>query len=298
MPTITSSSQIYYDTLVKDIVAGMAGGYLCFPFEGMKKRLQSGQLNRMDFQINNLSNKKLLTTIAPRELFRGSMPFSFSVTITTTISFACYRSLQGLPQYKESYEAGVAIASGAFAAVFGSTPVENTILVQQKRTVNPVGAVAYMLKRGVFSPWIGVKELMCREAGFAGVMFYAAPRARQIILKETNQPVLAFIGQLGTGIFGSLATHPFDTVATHRQNLEGKVGTIKAVKDLYQTGGLPAFYRGGTFRVFLFTGCALIIPKIQQVLQPLGKNSASATTKISLKNSSVHMKRPTVVTWH
>lgn len=257
----------FLPTLTSSALGGYIGGYTCFPFEGIKKRLQRGELLASDFL--NLKNGKLLTALRPQELLRGSTAFATSVTVASASSITLHSLLKKLPFYdasSSSWNISTAVGSGMLGALLGSTPVENTILVQQEKNIAPVKAMRHMLEQGLTRPWVGARELMMREAGFAGVMLYAGPAANKLVLEKTNDKGLALIGELAAGAIGALLTHPADTLATYRQKLEGKVSLLDGAKQLYSQNGLPSFFKGAIFRVFLFVGCATIIPRAAKVV--------------------------------
>ena len=254
-------------TLVSSATGGYIGGYTCFPFEGIKKRLQTGELLSSDFF--NLKNGKLLSFLHPKELLRGSTAFATCVTVASASSITFNSLIKKLPFYdanSTSWNISAAIGSGMLGAVVGSTPVENTILIQQKKTIAPIPAMKIMLSQGITRPWVGVRELMMREAGFAGVMLWAGPAANKAVLDKTNDKGLALIGELGAGAIGALLTHPADTLATYRQKLDGKISLLDGAKQLYKQNGISSFYRGAISRIGLFVGCATIIPRAANIV--------------------------------
>lgn len=269
MPTINSNTDHNsWQTVTSSIVGGAAGGFLFFPAEGLKKRLQSDKLHAADFR--NLSTGNLRQALHPRELFRGSSAFATSVMVATVTSMAFNRAIKELSFYDDSSSAHrlvAAFASGALGAIVGSTPVENTILTQQSIKKGPIPAVQHMLKQGISRPWVGVCELMARESIFAGVMLFGAPAARNYIKEKTNSDVQAELGAVGVGVIGALASHPFDTTATYRQSQDGQIPLRQAVENIYKKSGIQGFYKGGACRVILFTGCAISIPKISKIVE-------------------------------
>ena len=164
-------------TVFESALGGAIGGWVCFPWESLKKRLQRGELAPSDFR--NWANGRLIHVLHPRELYRGSGGFGAAV-MTATASSMTFNALlkEKLPGYNPHsliWQGSAAVASGMLGAVVGSTPVENMLLVQQQHRIGPSAAVKWMMQQGVFRPWVGVRELMLREAGFAGVMLFAAP---------------------------------------------------------------------------------------------------------------------------
>ncbi len=266
MPVISSNSPNNGDSFLRSMsssaVGGYLGGYVCFPFEGIKKRVQRGELHSADFF--HLSNGKLFAAIHPKELLRGSTAFATSVTVASASSMTFNSVLKKMPFYDSTSSKSnmlAAISSGMLGALVGSTPVENTILVQQERRIAPAQAMRYMLNQGITRPWVGARELMMREAGFAGVMLYAGPVANKAVLEKTDSHALAALAEIGAGIGGAILTHPADTLATWRQKKEGQISLVKGVEELYALDGAKTFFRGVGSRLFLFTGCAMVIPR-------------------------------------
>lgn len=256
MPTVEQRPDATKNLALTAISApsgGAVGAYICFPFEGIKKRLQSGQRVQLNL----------------RELFRGSTAFSGSVALNTLMAMAVKRSIECTPGYDRSsitHEAGSALGAGVVGAFVGSTPVENIILVQQLKKLGPIGAICHIFSQSITRLWVGFPELACREAGFAGCMLYFVDKAEKVIQKRTGSVALAQLGGFGVGIFGAIATQPFDMIATIKQKSEGTIRSRDAIRDTYREQGLLALWRGGGPRVVLFSGCAYIIPKVEDVV--------------------------------
>ena len=249
-----SAEGFSFITPVSAVFGGAAGGYLCFPFEGLKKRLQSGQ-------------PITASSFHPTELFRGSIPFATSVMAATVASMTLHKALQTRSWYDSSSptcEAGSAMMSGALGAVVGSTPVENVILTQQLNKTGPFKAVRILFKQGISRPWLGLPELMMREAGFAGSMLWGGRAAKNVAYEKTQSEALSHVAEFGACILGAVITHPADTLATHKQKNNGALSSSQAVKNIFQKHGLLGFFRGCSHRIFLFTGCAVLIPRIEK----------------------------------
>jgi hypothetical protein len=244
-----TDSSTFSQTLISSALGGALGGYICYPGESLKKRAQVTKLE--------------ITHFYPRELFRGSVPFALAVMVASTTSMTFNALLKSLPAYdceSHIWNATLALGSGMLGAVVGSTPVENTILTQQQFKLSPMHAIKKMMSQGILRPWVGVKELMAREAGFAGVMLFASPEARKFTLAATESETLATCAQIGVGILGAIATHPADTMATYRQKMDGEITSKQVASKIYREMGLKGFFRGVLYRSLLFTGCSLIIP--------------------------------------
>ena len=271
MPSVSSSSNSvnssthnisFLREVAVDASSGFIAGTACFIFEGLKKRGQRGEIKFSDFY--NLKNEVLFKVLHPREAFRGVSSFAGAVALNASAGMTCTKYLRDLPVYDSSVEKHklvTAVVGGMFGAIF-STCAENTIVVQQEHKMKPLEAWRYMIKQGPTRPFVGLRELMMREAGFIGSILYFGPRARELVLEKTDSQALALLSAIGVGATFAVATHPADTTATWRQKKEGKLTLIGGVKDLYGQHGARTFFRGVGARVFLFTGCFLILESL------------------------------------
>jgi hypothetical protein len=266
MPSVVGNntySTEFAQQIAVDAGSGSFAGATCFIFEGLKKRFQRGELLRKDFF--ELHNGNLWRVLHPKEAFRGATSFSISVALNAAAGLTFSKFIRSRSFYDDSLESHkliTAIAGGMIGAVVASTPVENTIVVQQEHKIKPIQAWRYMLKQGLRRPWVGVRELMMREAGFIGSVLYFGPKVREIIIEKTNNQALAMLGSIGVGATFATLTHPADTLATWRQKKEGKLSLIGGIKELYALAGTGAFFRGVGARIWLFTGCFLILEKV------------------------------------
>lgn len=271
MPTVGAShteKRSFGHTLVCAAAAGSAAGFICFPFEGLKKKYQSGQP----------------ISFHPRELYRGSCAFSVSVMTATVGAMSAAHLLKGTPGYDPSSQIHLlclALLSGVTGSYVGSTPVENTILKQQMNQINPFRAIQSMLQnRGPSRLWVGASQLAGREAGFATAMLYGGEAARTAVQIETGNDVLAGMAEIGVGIGGAALTHPLDTIATIRQKHEGLLSSAQAMKQIFHSKGVGGFFKGVGSRMVLFTGCATLIPRINRaVSKTLDSNKNSLNEK-------------------
>ncbi len=253
--------------------AGGLGATLCFPFEAIKKKCQTGQ-------IRTVTDLGQLITRQPRELYRGCPAFAVSVTVATVSAMKFRDLLRDSPYYDSSskaHEASTAVTAGILGAVVGSTPVENIILYQQKCQVGPLPAIKGMLRQRLTRPWVGLPELMAREGGFAGFMLFGVGAAREKVFEKTGNKGLAEIAGIGMGVVGATMTQPGDSTATFKQEQElmGRVtmSSRDAIKEMYRLGGLSRFFAGLGGRTFLFTGCAILIPRIEEKAQSIFQGS-------------------------
>lgn len=276
-PLVTNS--VWWHNYVSSAAGGATGGYVCFPFEGLKKRMQTKQP----------------ISFHPKELYRGSSAFAVSVMLASFSQMAFYDQFKKLPGYDAdsvAWNSGLAVMSGMLGAVVGSAPVENDILTQQLNKTNPFTAFRIMFKEGYTRPWTGLAPLMYRESGFGLTMLYGAEKAYNVVYNATGSAPLSVAAQMSAGIVGAILSQPGDTLATrmqrHGESLpqavksirnEGLKEVAKSEETAAESGMLSsawkkvkankAFFKGGSQRVFLFTGCAMIIPPATRAVKKM-----------------------------
>lgn len=244
-PTQSESSQQSLPSVAaKGAVAGSVAAVTSFPFEGLKKRLQTGQVERNLWAI-----AKYFTN--PREVYRGVTAFIVSLTPTSAIQNSSNVAIQR--SMGETTEAK--IASGVFGGAMGaiaSTAVENTILRQQKLGVGFAGGLKAVAQEGPKGFYRGLSCLAVREAIF-GLSYMQLASAAGKSAREQYGPNAVLPATVTVGVLGSLASHPFDTTATAMQEQGGNAKPLETAKRLFEEGGVKRFYRGGAARCGLFT---------------------------------------------
>ncbi len=244
-----------WSVLLSAASGGATGAYVCFPFEAAKKMLQRG----VPLPFNR-----------PLEFYRGSTSFSVSVTAATVAAMTFRHGLQQLPGYDSTstpWAAFSAVFGGMLGATVGSTPVENIILYQQAHKCGPKVAIRELFVQGLFRPWVGLPELMMREAGFAGTFMWGGRAASAKVKQHTDSALIGGATELVVSLLGATCTQPFDALATLRQRHDGKLSSLDAIRLLKKTKGFRGFFGGLSGRAFLFTGCAVIIPRVEEVVR-------------------------------
>ncbi len=255
----TSNQKPFWITPISAAMGGASAGSGFFIFEGLKKKVQSGQ------QIS----------WHPRELMRGSCSFATSVGTTAIVQISIdqkIKSINGFHTDSKLHNAGAAAVSGAIGGMF-STFVENTILAQQLGKCGPLVAVNSMFKEGVKRPFVGIAPLMCRELGFGLTMLFGAPEAGKYAAENFGEKARK-PGEIAAGIVGAYATQPFDTAATDMQ--KKGLTTWQAAKNVVQN---KRYFTAGGWRAALFTGCALTIPPATKKAEELLEMGVEASTK-------------------
>jgi hypothetical protein len=245
----------WWHKLMSSSIAGGFGGYICFPWEGLKKQKQRGQPITMK-------------SFYPTELMRGSTGFATSVTVATMASMTFNNLLHGLPGYDPTSHVCIvsaAVGAGMIGAIVGSTPVENLIAKQQELKTGPVQAMRHMLQQGITRPWVGVRELAIREGGFAFSMLVGGRAANKAAYEQTQSKMLGNVAEGGACALGAAITHPWDRIATYRQIRDGKISLSQAIREINRQGW-KGFFPGLEHRVVLFWGCAALIPRIEEII--------------------------------
>lgn len=228
--------------LVIDAGAGALAGLFTTPFETIKKRVESGQQWWFGFNPN-----------MAKQTYRGASAFIFSVSPVTAVQGIAARYIQNNYNHGGELQIGQMLVSGGIGG-FVSAFTENVILRQQKLKSGPKKAIETLFKQSLFRPWLGLSALLFREVVF-GTSYMSKDRI------EKN---FGFIGVLLLGATGSLASHPFDRIATEKQNLDLKESLFKTAKRIYDDGGMRNLYKGGAWRIGLFTGCMVIIAEVKK----------------------------------
>jgi len=260
------------------IAAGLSSGSLSalvmFPTEGLKKRSQSNQ-PKIGFKLSDL---KTFSISNIKILYTGCVGFVLSVGPTTLVQTLTYNFLNKTNIFGEK-SPFVPFISGGIGAICSSL-VEHLVLTQQYRRnegkpVGPIGAYKILHQKGVFKPFTGFLPLVFRESIFGGLALNVADAfARNV--SERFGSHFYFPSQILIGILGALLTHPADTVATNLQkNLKfGQKETLsQIVRRIYAGEGIKGFYKGGAYRVALFTGCMMIISLTRLPIENVLKKS-------------------------
>jgi hypothetical protein len=301
-----------WHVMASGAVSGFVGGWTCFPFEAIKKKLQSGQLPThsnikkmmaaaekaklpalLKLNLDPTVAKRIIVAeenaklralfkfhLHPREIYRGSTAFGTAVMGNTFVLVTFQRLIQKTPGYdpkSETWKAVSAVGAGVLGGMLASTPVENIILTQQLHQLGPIATIRKLFAQSLTRPFVGMPELMMREAGFAAVMLYGTRAAADYVREKTKKASLvlresaAWTAGLAVCFLGATGTHPFDTVATIKQKANGALTSRVAWTSLYQQEGFLGFFRGLSGRIPLFTGCAIIIPLVDRCILPILK---------------------------
>lgn len=256
---------------VSGLVGGTLGGGVCYPAESIKKMVQSGQRLPRPWEV--------------RKIYRGFSSFTFTLAPVSMIQVTmCGTLLKIFPKDQYPYlEFPIGMLSGAAGGLV-SAPVEHMIRTQQKfNFCRPRVAFNHIGVAGYLTMWTGLGPLLFRETGFGFVMLMAAMAAGDYLAHNYTSTTinLHLLGEIGVGMTGAFLTQPFDTMATRKQNWiinhmyqqnemlkldhAHKYEPIKPIsmltagKQLVSEHGFTSLWKGLVPRLFLFTGCTIVI---------------------------------------
>lgn len=248
-------------TSLAGLLSGTLAAVVMYPTEALKKLSQTNTKKDLGFKI-----KKLRTWLpAGKKLYTGGLGFAASVGPATLLQRNTYTMLSSNPAFND-HKMLTAFISGSVGAIC-STVVENTILTQQillrkNNSANLSAAFKQLYSYGLLKIWTGFTPLVVREGIFGGLALSQSDQFAEYCQQSWNHPYASTLGKLSIGLMGALITHPFDTVATRKQhNMHAGIQEPihEIFKKVYTNEGIKGFYRGGGWRVGLFTGCMLII---------------------------------------
>ncbi len=255
---VTPSRHTQGQSLIAAGVSGFFAGYAGFPFESIKKRLQSNQA------LPSAHNMGLRIWL--RESFRGvgsyaltNIPASVAQQMTNH-----YFEEQTTISHTLAGKTIQVVISGAVGGI-PATIIGNTLLEQQLKQIKPTQALVNLVKEGgVMRPLRGVVMTMVRESMFGFCYLKAMDDAGQYATKHWG-PSYALPAQVTVGITGSLLSHPFDTIATTMQRYN-YASVSEAAQHLWRQNKSMAFFKGGLARVGLFTSTMWVINRTKQAV--------------------------------
>jgi len=227
------------------VTAGTAIAYSTFMFEGLKKRLQTGQKISWKFS----------------DLFAGSTSFAVSITPTTTIQMTAdsvmkrYMPDDASPLTK--------LMQSAFCGIQGAivaTPVENIIIRQQMAKAGPKWVIKDMYNQGgMFRFWKTFNLIATRDGIFTACMLFVNDKvvtfAKDKFGSKAEYPALLAVSAIGAGL-----SHPFDTIATNRQKDHAKTSLVQFTSNFINQHGYKGLYKGIGPRFGLFFAFSNLIP--------------------------------------
>lgn len=147
------------------------------------------------------------------------------------------------------------IGAGSVSALVGS-PLELVMIQQQRKGGATIATVSNIAASGIPTFGRGFLGAMTREALWTCGYLSIPPVVRRTLMENYPQQFpdnnraripAALLG----GLFACYLTHPFDTIKTCMQgDIERSTyGTFSQTgRILFTESGIPAFYRGATFR--------------------------------------------------
>jgi hypothetical protein len=162
------------------------------------------------------------------------------------------------------------MAAGAISSALYS-PVDLTVIQQQKMGLGPGGTVAAVVKQGgLLKMWRGTVSCAAREsvytAGYLGLGPVLTNKIKQA-RPDLGDLTSSVVGSSLAGTFAAGVTHPIDTAKTLMQSdLAGSrfTSATHALTETYKTGGVRALYKGGFARTVRICGAFFIVGNIRE----------------------------------
>ena len=283
----------FWQNLVTGSIAGVGIAYSTFPAEAIKKYYQTTTNDSFRPYIKELYNaaktgtlKSHLESTASQvkagtfqpynesllhamrtgsfKPYRGSLLFAVNIVPTTAIQWGTDSiTKEYLPKDASLLQQLAASAFNGYVGAIAATPVENSVIRQQRMKSGAVEAVKDMLQHGASRPWRTYGLIGTRDAIFTMWMMSLMPAVDAYTKNNLDEQYHWPINFM-TATLGAMASHPFDTVATNIQKSHEKIGALKMAQQLYKEGGVNAFYRGIGFRIFLFFAFSNGIPELKK----------------------------------
>jgi len=231
-------------------------------------------------------------SLDPRKMYRGVGANCVNMGSCTMIQFAIGGSLkkmvlgdQPARRLTVSEEMLCGIGAGVVSAIVGS-PLELIMIQQQRKGGNTLETVKNIASPGtVMRGFVGAA---IREGLWTCGYLSIPPIVRHTLTEnypETfNSDAKARVpASLLGGLFACYLTQPADTIKTCMQgDIERtKFGTVtETARVLFKEGGIPAFYRGATFRYGRMVCAVALMDTLQAMVGPMlypGKFAAGAT---------------------
>lgn len=262
-------------SLVAAGVSGFFAGYAGFPFEGLKKRLQSNQSLPNVYQMG--------IRLWFKESFRGVGSYAFSNIPASVAQQMTNHYFEQQTTLSDTFVGKTiqVIFSGAVGGI-PATLIGNTLLEQQLKKITTKEAFFNLInEHGYTRLFRGASMTMVREAMFGFCYLKAMDDASQYATSQWGS-AYALPAQMSVGVCGSLLSHPFDTIATTMQRYNYR-SIYQASEYLWNQNKMTAFYKGGLARVGLFTSTMWVINKSKQmVLEQLEDSESTSSQKPGL----------------
>mmetsp|Transcript_13247 Transcript_13247/g.24662 ORF Transcript_13247/g.24662 Transcript_13247/m.24662 type:complete len:268 (-) Transcript_13247:129-932(-) len=219
-------------------------------------------------------------SLDPRKMYRGVGANCVNMGSCTMIQFAVGGSLKKMVlgeetrQLKASEEMICGIGAGVVSAVVGS-PLELIMIQQQRKGGNTIETI-----KNIASPNTAARGFIgaaIREGLWTCGYLAIPPIVRRNLMEsypdtfDSDAKARVPASLLG-GLFACYLTQPADTIKTCMQgDIERKnFGSLtETAKVLYKEGGIPAFYRGATFRYGRMVCAVALMDTLQAMVGPM-----------------------------
>ena len=179
----------------------------------------------------------------------------------------------GASEPTDAQKVGVAMAAGAFSALFYG-PVDLVMIQQQKLKMGPIDAVRHIVRQGgALAIERGMVSCAAREsiytAGYLGLGPVLKTRLQRASEWFAGSDLAAsVVSSCCAGTLASLVTHPIDTTKTRMQgDLAGTTypSATRAFLDAVRNpGGVASLYKGAVARATRISGAFFIVGNMRE----------------------------------
>lgn len=218
-------------------------------------------------------------SLSPAHWYRGVSANCVNMGSCTMIQFVIGGKLRQIVQGDSdrnlslAEEMGCGILAGSTSALVGS-PLELIMIQQQRKGGSTMSTLSNIVTTNPSNVTRGFMGMMTREALWTCGYLAIPPVVRRTLMEKypetfpDNNRARVPAALLG-GLFACYLTQPFDTVKTCMQgDIERSVygSFTETAKILYRESGVPAFYRGATFRYGRMVCAVFIMDYLREVV--------------------------------
>lgn len=196
-------------------------------------------------------------TLNPKILYRGVLPSALSFVPGAALQVGLNRFFQktlfvDVPQLSKAQQISTAFTAGVISALI-RCPTE--LIMTQQRITNSSFYQTFrhlLHHNGFWSLYTGYPAIATRSGIFAASFLAITPILKSRVSELGINPAIASLSSgIIAGMTAAIVTQSFDTITAyqHAHIHKESISIYKAVKQLYDQGGILRFYRGGSPRV-------------------------------------------------
>jgi solute carrier family 25 citrate transporter 1 len=271
MSTTVHKKPDAWKSFVAGASAGAIEGFITYPFEFAKTRLQlvdkSSKTSRNPLRlIANVAKEQ-----GVKSLYTGCGAFVIGNTVKAGVRFLGFDSIKQILRDEEgnlskTRGALAGLGAGVLESVIAVTPFETikTAMIDDKQSLNPRyqglirGTSRLIQDKGISGIYRGVVPVTMRQAANQMVRLGSYNAMKTVIQSYKEDPNLplssaeTFAVGAVAGVITVYTTMPLDTVKTRMQSLDAKSmysGTLNCFYKVAKHEGMLTFWKGATPRL-------------------------------------------------